>query len=182
MEVKGRDPTNRDLLVAPPLVRISVAPLLDNRGLLVAFTGQESVCIGFLVLVLLDRGKDDQLLFREDTDHGEIVVGLAIEARGRYVGRKCAERIKSAGGPGNFALNDGNIVIPAGLADDTARLLNVKVDSIVAFSDGDLSVTCFVGFDLDGHAAKDHFAVAGIGEERRSLAVGNKNDLFASVE
>jgi hypothetical protein len=72
------------------------------------------------------------------------------------------------------ALNDGNIVIPAGLADDTARLLNVKVDSIVAFSDGDFPGACLVGFDLDGDAAKDHFAVAGIGEERGSLAVGNK--------
>jgi hypothetical protein len=58
VELKRRTLTNRDLLVAPPLVRVSVPLLLDDRSLVVALTSHKSVCIGFLV-VLFDRRKDN---------------------------------------------------------------------------------------------------------------------------
>ena len=57
--MKEKESTDRDLLVAPPLVRVSVALLLDNRGLIVALTGQESISAGLLVLVLLLDGVED---------------------------------------------------------------------------------------------------------------------------
>ncbi|KAI6747859.1 hypothetical protein HG531_008401 [Fusarium graminearum] len=181
-QLLNKDCTNRDLFVEPPLLRIPVALLTDNGGLVPALTGLQLLRFQWLCFLFFSNtSKYLHLFLGHDTDHGKVIFSGTTKTLSRDIVRKASEQIKSTSSPRDLTFDGGYIGVPPSFTDDPARPGNLKFKRVTCVSNCDFSITSLVRRDLDRNAVEGYLVVASIVKKRLSLAVSHEDDLITST-